>query len=187
MSALESMCSLPLRSSALTSTTRSTRLDAVGAGIHPQRPADAAGNAVVEMEAADAGLLRRRGDALVGRGGTRPDAGRRNHLRLAKAFCGQPHDEAGDAAFADQKVRADADDGERHIFGDQLEERRQILLVGRLKQRIGKAAGAEPGDLVHLGVGRDAAAQGAQAVAKSGKQGGAAVHAGDPPSSLGSA
>ena len=41
------------------------RLDAVGAGIHAQRAADGAGNAVIEMKAADAGLERQRRDALV--------------------------------------------------------------------------------------------------------------------------
>ena len=55
------------------------------------------------------------------------------------------------------------------VFGHCLEERREIVLVGRLEQRVGKAAGAEPGDLVHLGIGRDAAAQAAQAVAEPGE------------------
>ena len=36
--------------------------------------------------------------------------------------------------------------------GTALQERGEIVLVGRLEQRVGKAAGAEPGDLVHLGV-----------------------------------
>ena len=88
-------------------------------------------------------------------------------MRVGEITCASPKPLAesrttkpGDAAFADQKVRADADDGDRHVFGDQLEKRREILLVGRLEQSVGEAAGAEPGDLVHLGIGRDAAAQG---------------------------
>ena len=87
--------------------------------------------------------------------------GRRDHFGLAEALGRQAHDEARDAAVADQEVRADADDGQRHVFGHGLQERREILLVGRLEQQLGQAAGAEPGDLVHLGIRRHAAAQGA--------------------------
>ena len=160
MSALERTCSVALAVERADLDDALARLDAIGAGIHPERTADTAGYAVIEMETADAGLQRRGGDALVGRRRARADAGGRDHLCLAKAFCRQPHDEPGNAAFADQKVRADADDGDRHVLGHRLQERREIFLVGRLEQRVGEAAGAEPGDLVHLGVGRDAPAQG---------------------------
>ena len=72
--------------------------------------------------------------------------------------------------------------------GTALQEGREIVLVGRLEQRLGEAAGAEPGDLVHLGIGRDAAAQAAQAVAEPGEKGFACVFMPTaPPSSLGSA
>ncbi len=93
----------------------------------------------------------------------------------------------GNAAVAHQQVRADADDRQRDIFGHRPQEGGEILLVGRLEQRLGKPAGAEPGDLVHLGIGRDAAAQAGKPVAKLVEQRLAAHHEIVPPSSLGSA
>ena len=60
MSALDSTCYLALAVERPHLDDALARLDAVGAGIHPERAADAAGNAVIEMEAADAGLERQR-------------------------------------------------------------------------------------------------------------------------------
>ena len=60
MSALESDVHIALAVERAHLDDALARLDAIGAGIHPQRAADAAGNAVVEVEAADAGLERQR-------------------------------------------------------------------------------------------------------------------------------
>src|SRR5690606_10922746 len=113
------------------------RLDAVGAGIHAERPADAARNAMVEVKAADAGLVSERGDALVGRSRSHADAGRRDDFRLAKTFGREADDEARYAAFAHEQVRADADDGERNVLGHGLEEGGEVVLVSRLIERLG--------------------------------------------------
>ena len=48
-------------------------LAAIGAGIHPQRAADGAGNAEEEFHAADVGGCRGLGHALVERGRARAD------------------------------------------------------------------------------------------------------------------
>ena len=69
------------------------RLDAVGAGIHPERAADAAGDAVVEGEAADARLQRVRRDALVGERRADAEAVALD-LALAEAARREPHDDA---------------------------------------------------------------------------------------------
>ncbi len=160
-------------------------LDAIGAGVHPQGAADGARYAMVEMEAADAGLQRHGGQPLVGRSGAGADGGGRGLLDLAEALGRQADHEAADAAFADQQVGADADHGERHVDRHGAQEGGEVLLVGRLEQRLGGAAGAEPGDLLHLRIGRDAAAQAGQPVAEAGQEG-VAPHAASPPSSLGS-
>ena len=163
------------------------RLDAIGAGIHPQRTADGAGNAVVEMKAADTSLIGDSGKAFVGRGRARLDRGRRNHFGFAKALGRKPDDEARNTAVTDKQVRADTDGGQRYVFGHCSQERSEIVFVGRLEQRVGQPAGAEPGDLVHLGIRRDAAAQAGKPVAKLVDQRLAARHEAVPPSSLGSA
>ena len=58
-------------------------LAAVGAGVHPQRAADRAGNAAQEGEAVDAGGRRRLGDEGVGRGGAGGDATIRQSTSIA--------------------------------------------------------------------------------------------------------
>ena len=62
----------------------------------------------------------------------------------------------------------------------------EIVLVGRLEQHIGGASGAEPGDLVHGGVGREAATHAGDPVTQLREQIVAEVHAGVPPRSFGS-
>jgi hypothetical protein len=91
------------------------RLAAIGAGIHARRTADAAGNAVVEMEAANAVIHRHRGDVLVGQM-RRPHAVFTGELDPAESLGRKAQNDAGNAAVADQDVRADADDGQRHVL-----------------------------------------------------------------------
>ena len=57
---------------------------------------------------------------LSGRRGARPDSRRRDQLGLAEPLGRKPDDEARNAAFAHQKVRADADDRQRHVFRHRL-------------------------------------------------------------------
>ena len=164
MSALDSICTSPLRSSARDLDDALARLDAIGAGIHPERAAD-----------------RRR--ECRGRNGSRrcrppaPAAATRLSGVAAPALM-----RVGEITSASPKPLAESRTTKPGMppsrtsrfepmptmvsgmsSGTRLEERREILLVGRLEQRVGEAAGAEPGDLVHLGIGRHAAAQAAQA------------------------
>ena len=131
------------------------------------------------MEAADAGLMGKCGDPLVGRGGPCPDARRRDDFRIAETLGRQADDEARNAALAHQQVGADADDGERDVLVCRhgLEEGREVFLVGRLVERLGETAGAEPGDLVHLRIRRDAAANACEPVAEAGEKRFAPDHA----------
>jgi hypothetical protein len=130
------------------------RLDAIGAGIHAQRPADTAGNAVIEMKTTDARVQRRRGQPLVGdrRAGAYLRLG--DHFRLAEALRRQPDDDARNAAIAHQQIGADADHGHRHILRQRLQKSGEIVLVGGLEQQFRRPAGAEPGNLIHRRVRR---------------------------------
>jgi len=73
------------------------------------------------------------------------------------------------------QVRTNADDGQRDLLRHGAQEGGKVFLVGRLEQHLGQATGAEPGDLVHLGIRRETAAQAGKPVAKSVDQG-LAVH-----------
>ena len=88
-------------------------LAAISAGIHSEAAADRAGNAGEEFEPGDAGLGRGERDVEIER--SRPGA---NRFALGGDFCeaaAKPDRHAGNAAVADQKVRADADHRDRNI------------------------------------------------------------------------
>ena len=178
---------MPERSSAPNLDDALARLDAVGARIHAQRPADCTGNAVIEMEAANAVVMGKRCHTLVWRCRTRLDSGWRDGLGLAETFCRQPHDKARNTALAHQKIGTDTNDHHRDFFRHGLQESGEVFLVGRLEQRLGQAAGAEPGDLFHLGAGRDAPAQAGKAIAELCDERLASDHDPPPASSPGSA
>ena len=114
MSALVSVWRRPLPVDRVRLDQPLARLDAVGAGVHAERAADRAGDAVEEGEAAEPLLQREGGEALVGQRRAGADAVARLAHRLAEALGRQADDDAGDAAVADEEVRADADDGDRH-------------------------------------------------------------------------
>ena len=165
------------------------RLDPIRAGIHAQRPADAARNAVVEVETPDAALERGCRHALVRR--RRADAQPRvaDALGLAEPLGRKPHHEATDTALAHQKVRADPDRHHRDVGGHGLQEGGKVFLVRRLEQRVGHPACAEPGDLVHRGIRGQPAADRGERLPKPLQQVAALAHsaAALPASSSGSA
>jgi len=106
---------------------------------------------------------------------------------LSESLGGQAEHHTRNAAVTHQQVRADTDYGERYFLGHRAQESGEVFLVGGLEQRFRQATGAKPGDLVHLGIGRDAAAQAGKPAAELLDQGLATRHDGVPPSSLGSA
>ena len=105
-----------------------------------------------EGEAAEPLLQRERGEALVGQRRAGADAVARLARRLTEALRRQADGDAGDAAVADEKIRADADDGDRHGRIELRQEQREIVGVGRLEQQLGRPADAEPGERRDLGV-----------------------------------
>ena len=133
-------------------------LAAVGAGVHAQRAADRARDAAIESEAGNAG---------VGRGTRHLDVGdgRSNAQRIAildpdlAETLAEPDDDAGHTAVAHQQVGAEADDVDRHVVGERLEEVGQVGFVGGCEQHLRRTADAEPGDVGKRGVGDEAAAQ----------------------------
>ena len=139
------------------------------------------------METANARLQRHGGNPFVRRRGAGAYLRLGDRLGLAEAFCRQTNNETGDATLAHQKIGTDTDNRQRDIFRHGFQKCRKVFLVGRLEQRLGGAAGAEPGYLFHFGAGRDAAAQSGQPVAEFCKQGFAADHAASSASSFGRA
>ena len=127
------------------------RLGAVGAGIHPERATNRAGDAVEEGEAAEAFVAGEGREALVGQRGARPD---RVALadRVAEAFGRQADDDAGNAAVTDEQVRADADDMDRNCRIEPRQEQREVIRVCRLEQMLRPPPDPEPGERRNLGV-----------------------------------
>jgi hypothetical protein len=87
-------------------------------------------------------------------------------VHLGKAFArikvDGRHVHAG--AGAHEKIRADADDGDRHVGRLGREKGRQILEIGRVEQHLGRAADAEPGEARDRRLGAQHAAHARQAV-----------------------
>ena len=100
---------------------------------------------MVEGEAAEARLERMRRKPLVGERRARADTMALD-LGLAEAARRKAHDDAGNAAVADQEVRAEADDGHRHLLRHGAHQERKVFRVGRQRQDFGRTAGAEPDD-----------------------------------------
>ncbi|MNT05690.1 hypothetical protein D3C72_1403190 [compost metagenome] len=125
------------------------RLTAVCARIHTQRTADGAGNAVIEMEAANAVIHGHGRNMLVRADRTGLDAVFAGKLHLAETFGRQTDDNARDAAIAHQKVGADADHRQRHVFRQNFQEGNQIIGIVRLEHDFRQTAGSEPRHAVH--------------------------------------
>ena len=80
------------------------RLAVIGPGIHAQRPAERAGNAVIEGEAGKPLLQREGGEPLVGERRAGADAVPLFAQRVAEALGRQADDDAVDAAVAHQEI-----------------------------------------------------------------------------------
>src|SRR5690606_13341145 len=104
------------------------------------------------------------GQTLVGNGGPCPDPCWRDGLRRTEAPGRKANHKTADATVANQKVRPDTDHEHRNLFRDGSQEGRQIFLILRLEQGIGRAAGAEPRHRIHADVWREPPAQTRQAV-----------------------
>jgi len=63
------------------------------------------------------------------------------------------------AAVPHQKVGADADHGQRHVFRQELEESDEIVRIMWLEHQLGEAARLEPCDAIHRRVRRQTTAQ----------------------------
>ena len=64
---------------------------------------------------------------------------------------GQPDHDAGNAAVADQQVRADADHADARVGGLGEQEGREVFGVGGTEQDFRRAAGAEPDEILSGG------------------------------------
>lgn len=133
-------------------------LAAMRAGIHAQRAADRARDAAVEGEPVETGLGGRLGEAHVGNRGAH---GQRVAVDrdAAERLAAEPDHHARHPAVADDQVRAETDDRDRHVGVQGGEEAREILLVGRGEQDLGGAADPEPGEVGQRLVGEQAPAK----------------------------
>ena len=118
-------------------------LAAEGAGVHAHRAAQGAGDADEELEPGQSRPLGGDRDHAIGRAGADREAvavdldvGERPR---------QPDHDAVQPAVANQEIGGDADRRHRQIARLGLEERGQVIQVGRLEDRLGRAADAQPG------------------------------------------
>ena len=148
---------VPARSTASAEISTSRQLAAIGAGIGREGAADRAGNAAQELEAGQRMVARRQRHVEIGRAGAGHDLVALD--RDAGEAAHQADHHALDAAVAHQQVRADAQHRHRHVGRQRLQERRQILGIGRPEQHLGRAAGAEPGLRAERRIGRQPAAR----------------------------
>ena len=121
------------------------RLAAVRPGIHAERPADRAGDAVKEIEAAKALFQREGGKPLVGQRGAGADA-----VAGLGAACPKP--------FAERRMVTPSMPASRTrrfeptpmtvtgMLDRVLQGRRKVVGVRRLEQKLGRTADPEPGE-----------------------------------------
>ena len=120
-------------------------LAAIGAAVHAQRAADAAGNAAQERQPGDAGFLRRARHFHIEHRGAGTDLAALDD-DLAEAAA-EPDHNARHPAVAHDQIGADADDGDRDIGRQIGQEVRQVGLVLGHEQKLRRAADAKPGEL----------------------------------------
>ena len=132
-------------------------LAAIGAAVHAQRAADAAGNAAHECKSGNAGFLRRARYFHIGHCG----AGAyivffdRNLIEAAA----EPDHDAWNAAVAHNQIGAKPDDRNGDIARQIGEKIRQIAFVFGHEQKLRRAADAKPGQLGERLVRQQPAAQ----------------------------
>ena len=126
-------------------------LAAEGAGVHAERAADGAGNAGKEFETRKPGIAGAPGDVHVMGGGAGGD-----FVAVDADFGEAPaetHDDALDAAVADNDVGADADHGHRHMGGLGGQQPGKIVGIGGFEQHLRRAADLEPCEAGDRGIG----------------------------------
>ncbi|MNE05668.1 hypothetical protein D3C80_982380 [compost metagenome] len=124
-------------------------LAAICAGIHPQGATDRARNTVIEGKAADTVIHGHRGNMLVRADRTGTNAVFADKLNLAESLGRKAHDNARNAAVTNEKVRAHADNRQRHFGRQQFQEGYQIVHVMRLEHQFRQTARLEPGYPFH--------------------------------------
>ena len=132
-------------------------LAAIGAAVHAQRAADAAGNAAHERQSGDAGLLRRARDFDVGHRRTGANA-RVFDGDIAKTAA-EPDHHARHATVAHDEIGAEPDDGHRNVRRQIGQRIAKVLLIFRHEQNLRRAADAKPGQLRQRLVRQQPAAQ----------------------------
>ena len=166
MSELVSAWRSPRRSIATSSTTRSDVSTPLAPAFMPQRPADAAGDAVIEGEATECRPRRacaaRRLSAIAA-----PTRMRFPSTSiLPKPRGREAHDDPIHAAVADEQVRAEPDDGDGNFLRHRAHQELQVLHVGGHRQDLGGPAGPEPDDRCKRLVGLQGAAEAGEFLAQ---------------------
>ena len=124
---------------------RVLRLAAMGAGVHPQRAADGAGNAAIKGKTVDPGFGGGARRFHVGNGGADAQPATVFDDGLAKALRRKPNDYAFDAAVAHDEIGAEPNDGHRNFAGRLREEVGKVGFVGRHEENLRRPADAKPG------------------------------------------
>jgi hypothetical protein len=111
------------------------RLDAVGARIHAQRPTDGTGDAVVEMKAANAVVMRQCCHALVGVAAPALIPVGEMASASPKPFADSRTTKPGMPPSRTRRLEPIPTTISRDLFRHRLQEGGEIFLVGRLEQQ----------------------------------------------------
>ena len=130
----------------------------IGAGIHAQRTADAAGNAAHEGKPGKRGLLRRTRDLHIGHGTAGADPFTLD-LDLGEAAA-KHDDDARHTAVAHDEVRAETDHRRGNLRVEGRQQGAEILRVGGAEQHLRRPADPEPGQVREGLIGDEPSAQG---------------------------
>ncbi len=116
----------------------------MGARIHAQGAADAAGNAAIEGEPVNAGLCGGARELHVGNRCAAADSAPFENFDLAERLAGELHDDARHAPVAHDHVGAEPHRRHGNVGGEILQEIDEILLVCGREQRLRGTADAKP-------------------------------------------
>ena len=134
-------------------------LAAVGAGVHPQGPADRAGNAAQEGKAVNACCGGRLGNELIR---AAAPAMTRQSVAISMVLNARPPSLTTTPSIPPSRtirIRAEADRRHRNLERKRAQKVGQVLLVGRREEALGWAADSKPGRLGNRRIGREASAQ----------------------------
>jgi hypothetical protein len=120
-------------------------LSAIGAAVHPQRPADGSRNAAKKCKTGNRRLLRRAANLHVGhrRADANAIAGLDPDFTETTA---KPDDDTWDAAIAHDQVGAETDHGNGYFTRQSAEKKRKIRFILRHEQSLRRSTHAKPGE-----------------------------------------